>query len=122
MIRLDPHYALAYAKLASAAVNLAVSYGSIATKEGQDGIAKARAAAQKALELDPNLSDAHSAQGAILTRVDINFAAAEAEYRRALELTPQHPVVTANLALLLAALGRLTKRSHSYSGRLCSSR
>ena len=32
---------------------------------------------------------------------------AEAEYRRALELAPQNPAVTANLALLLSTLGRL---------------
>ena len=65
-IRLDPRYALAYAKLSIAAVNLATSYGGIATKEGQEAIAKARASAKSALELDPNLAEAHSAQGAIL--------------------------------------------------------
>ena len=106
-IRLDPRYALAYARLSVAAVSLAGSYGSVASKEGQDAITKARAAAQRALELDPNLADAHSAQGAILRLVDFNYGAAEAEYRRALELAPQHPAVTANLALLVATLGRL---------------
>jgi len=106
-IRLDPRYALAYARLSVAAVSLAGSYGSVASKEGQDAIAKARATAQRALELDPNLADAHSAQGAILRLVDFNYGAAEAEYRRALELAPQHPAVTANLALLVATLGRL---------------
>ena len=106
-IRLDPRYALAYARLSIAAVSLSGSYGSVASKEGQDAIARARATAQRALELDPNLADAHSAQGAILRLVDFNYGAAEAEYRRALELAPQHPAVTANLALLVATLGRL---------------
>ena len=106
-IRLDPRYALAYARLSIAAVSLAGSYGSVASKEGQDAIARARATAQRALELDPNLADAHSAQGAILRLVDFNYGAAEAEYRRALELAPQHPAVTANLALLVGTLGRL---------------
>jgi TolB-like protein/Flp pilus assembly protein TadD len=106
-IRLDPRYALAYAKLSLAAANLAISYGDIATKEQEEAIAKARASAKSALALDPNLAEAHSAQGAILENVDFNFAEAEAEYRRALELAPQHPGVTGNLALLLSELGRL---------------
>jgi TolB-like protein/Flp pilus assembly protein TadD len=106
-IRLDPRYALAYARLSIAEVSLAGSYGSVASKEGQDAIAKARAMAQRAVELDPNLADAHSARGAILRLVDFNFGAAEAEYRRALDLAPQHAAVTANLALLLGARGQL---------------
>ena len=89
-IRLDPRYALAYAKLSIAAMNLATNYGSIATKEGEEAIAKARASAKRALDLDPNLADAHSAQGAILSDIDFNFAEAEAEFRRALELAPQN--------------------------------
>ena len=42
-----------------------------------------------------------------LANVDFNFAAAEAEYRRALELAPQNPAVMANLATLMSDLGRL---------------
>jgi TolB-like protein/Tfp pilus assembly protein PilF/class 3 adenylate cyclase len=106
-IRLDPRYALACAKLSTAALLLATDYGSIATKEGQEAIAKARASAKSALDLDPNLADAHSAQAVILTLVDFNFAAAEAEYRRAGELAPQNPAVTGNLATLMSNLGRL---------------
>src|SRR5205814_4119900 len=48
-IRLDPRYALAYAKLSIAAVEMVVTYGSSATNEGQEAIAKARASAQSAL-------------------------------------------------------------------------
>jgi serine/threonine-protein kinase len=106
-IRLDPRYALAYAKLSLAAVNLPANYGSVTTKEGQEAIAKARASAKSALELDPNLADAHSAQGGILRVVDFNFGAAEAELRRAIELAPQNPAVTANLASVVGVLCRL---------------
>src|SRR5206468_3392847 len=106
-IRLDPRYALAHAKLANAAVNLANSFAGTATKEGQDALAKARAAAKRALDLDPNLADAHSAQGGILRNVDFNFAEAETEYRRALELAPQNASAKSSLASLLSQLGRL---------------
>src|SRR6516164_286815 len=78
-IRLDPRYALAYAKLSRAATILATNYaGSIAMKEQQETIAKARAAAKSALDLGPNLFEAHDAQGGILEDFDFNFAAAEA--------------------------------------------
>ena len=106
-IRLDPRYALAYAKLSLAAEALADNYGVLAPKERQEAIAKARAAAESALRLDPNLAEAHRAMGVILKNVDVNFIGAEAEYRRAFELAPQDPRVLQNLANLMAELGRL---------------
>ena len=70
--------------------HLATSYaGSVAPREVEELIATARASAKRSLELDPNLADAHSAQGWILRDIDLNFIAAEAEFRRALELAPQ---------------------------------
>jgi len=106
-IRLDPRYALAYAKLSIEAGNLATSYGGLAAKEREELIAKARASAKRALDLDPNLADAHLAQGAILEYIDFNFAAAEAELRRALELAPQDAQLISNFANLVVTLGRL---------------
>jgi TolB-like protein/Tfp pilus assembly protein PilF len=105
-IRLDPRYALAYAKLAGAARDLVTDVSS-ATKEGQEAIAKAHASAKSALALDPNLAEAHSVQGMALRDFDFNFAAAEPELRRALELAPQNQFVTNSLAVLIAELGRL---------------
>jgi len=106
-IRLDPRYALAYAKLSRTGSILGGTYVSSATKEGQEAIAKALASAKSALTLDPNLAEAHLAQGIILEQVDFNFAGAEAEFRRALELAPQNPAVISNLANLMSYLDRL---------------
>jgi len=106
-IRLDPRYALAYAKLTPPAVNLAVAFGYIKTKEKEEAMAKARASAKRALELDPSLSEAHLAQALVLELLDFNFAGAEAEFRRALELSPQNVSATNNLAKLMADLGRM---------------
>ena len=106
-IRLDPRYALAYAKLTPPAVNLVTGFGHIATKEKEEAMAKARASAKRALELDPNLSEAHLARALILELLDLNLAGAEAEYRRALELAPQNPHVINDLAILMAELGSL---------------
>ena len=121
-IRLDPRYALAYAKLSVAAVNLASSYGSLATKKEKrrsQRPAPRRRGRSSWIRISP-MRIRHKARSCEL--VDFNFAAAEAEYRRALELAPQNPAVTANLALLLPHLAGSTKRSHSCSGRLRSSR
>jgi TolB-like protein/Flp pilus assembly protein TadD len=106
-IRLDPRYALAYARLSSAMVGLAANFGGVAAEERSQSIAKARASAERALNLDANLAEARLSQAAILRTVDFDFAGAEAEYRRALELAPQHPGLIGSLAVLMSVLGRL---------------
>ena len=106
-IRLEPRYALAYAKLSITAQHLAVNYGSLAPKEKQEAIAQARSAAERALRLDPNLAEAHVAQGKIMENADFNLTGAEAEYRRALALAPQDSSVIRSLAILVSDLGRL---------------
>src|SRR5436190_6608954 len=107
-IRLDPRYALAYAKLSLATGGLATHYpGNVAPREMEELIATARASAKRSLELDPNLADAHSAQGVTLRDIDLNLVEAEAEFRRALELAPRDPSATRALATQMALLGRL---------------
>jgi Flp pilus assembly protein TadD len=106
-IRLDPRYALAHAKLSFAARNLANSYAGIPVQEREEAIAKARASARTALDLDPNLPDSYSARGAILETLDVNLVAAEAEFRRAVELAPQNASAVGGLGRLTATLGRL---------------
>jgi serine/threonine-protein kinase len=106
-IRLDPRYALAHAKLSLASHELAVGYGGIAVHETEEATAAARASARSALELDPNLPEAHSAQGTVLLDFDFDLVAAEAEYRRAFGLEPQNAPAVASLASLTARLGQL---------------
>ncbi len=105
-IQLDPRYALAYGRLSSAASSLAGGYA-VPTKEREEAIAKARASAKRALELDPNLAEAHVAQSIILRTIDFDFGAAEVESRRAVQLAPQNAGTIASLAALLSALGTL---------------
>ena len=106
-IRLDPRYALAYAKLSLASHELAVGYGGIPVQATEQAIATARASARRALDLDPNLPEAHIAQGLVLLDFDFNLAAAEAEYRRAFGLEPQNAPAVASLASLTARGGQL---------------
>jgi Tfp pilus assembly protein PilF len=87
----DPQFAAAYAGLADAS-NMLAQYGFIAPPEGME---RARQMAQKALSLDPHLAEGHVALAAVIEAYDWNSAAAEREYKRALELSPS--LASANL-------------------------
>ena len=100
--RLDPHHALAYAGLANAQ-GLLSYYGGVSPA---DSFPKARIAADKALELDETLADAHTALGLVLRDYDHDWAGAEREFRRALELNPKDATAHQWYAEYLAALGR----------------
>jgi tetratricopeptide (TPR) repeat protein len=67
---------------------------------------KAKAAAQKALELDGQLAEAHTALGWIKFFYDWDWEGAEREHRRALELNPNSPSARLGYATLLSCLGR----------------
>jgi TolB-like protein/Tfp pilus assembly protein PilF len=81
---LEPTYAPAYAGLAD-------SYSQIAylnIVDPRDAFPKAKAAAQKALELDSALAAPHASLGFIHMYFDWDFAAAESEFKRAIALDP----------------------------------
>ncbi len=82
-ITVDPNYALAYAEL-SFFYNILGGEGVLDPKEG---MSKAEAAAQKALELDESLAEAHFALAAIKQNA-WDWANAENELQRAIELNP----------------------------------
>ncbi len=84
-IDLDPNYALAYAGLAEAYGFLASSTGGQPPREAYP---KAKSAAMKALELDETLGEAHCTLGFFRLLFDWDFAAAEQEFKRAIELSP----------------------------------
>jgi tetratricopeptide (TPR) repeat protein len=85
-IAADPNFAPAHAGLAEV-LNVLVQYGQLPPPEGMP---RAKQAALRALALDPNLPDAHIALGAIHEAYDWNFAPARREFRRAVELNPNH--------------------------------
>jgi TolB-like protein/Tfp pilus assembly protein PilF len=79
----DPNYALAYAGLADAYVLL--PYFTVASLA--ESVPKAREAALKALKLDPNLAEAHTALGKILN-FEVDLTGSVREFQRAIELKP----------------------------------
>jgi eukaryotic-like serine/threonine-protein kinase len=99
-IRLDPSYAPAYAGMADAYDEL----GDLFYVAPTEAFPKARAAALKALEIDPTLSEAHTVLGEISWWYDWDWATAEKEYRRAIELNPSSAVAHLRYAYLLATV------------------
>jgi serine/threonine-protein kinase len=67
---------------------------------------KGRAAALKAVELDDTLADAHLSLGGLFAWTDFNFAAAEREFKRTLELDPNDALARAYYSHALMILGR----------------
>ena len=101
-LAVEPTYALAYAGLADAYGQL--GYGSYDSP--RESFPLARKAAERALEHDAYLAEAHASRGYALMYYDWNFAEAEAEFRRAIELNPNCEYAHQWLAYLLTALER----------------
>jgi TolB-like protein/Flp pilus assembly protein TadD len=106
-IRLDPRYALAYAQLSAAWRQLAATW--LSGAEANEAYAKARNAAQTALSLAPTLAAAHEALGFVLVTPDLDFAAAEAEFRKAEKLAPADAGPKFALSFVFAVQGRLVE-------------
>jgi serine/threonine protein kinase/Flp pilus assembly protein TadD len=101
----DPNYALAYAGLSDAYLNLGVR-GYIAPIEGRR---KAEETARMALVIDENLAEAHVAVGAAETNFfpSPNFPAGDREVQRAIELSPSLALAPMYLGFSLVRQGRL---------------
>jgi len=62
---------------------------------------------KRALEIDDTLAEAHTSSGAITMFYDLDWAAAEREYKRALDLNLNYPITYEVYSYLLLATGRL---------------
>jgi TolB-like protein/lipoprotein NlpI len=99
----DPNFALAYSGLADCYYSLARNSAALSPKEAA---AKSHQAAEKATELDPALAEAHASLGNTLLIFDWDFASAEREFHRALDLNPSYPYAHQWYAELLYSIGR----------------
>ncbi len=84
-LAIDPRYALAYAGLAESYITLSGMY-----LRPREAMPRAKAAAQRALELDPDLAEAHFALGVVQGWYEFAWNPAQREFRRALELSPNN--------------------------------
>jgi serine/threonine-protein kinase len=101
-IDLDPTFALAHAALAEAYRRLPIS----SDVDPREAFPLAKAAAQRALEIDSELAEAHSVLGWVAFWYEWNWPAAETEFRRAIELNPSVAEAHLGYAHLLSNTGR----------------
>ncbi len=101
-LKKDPNYALAYSGLSTSYSVIGI-YGPLSAREAMP---KARAAAQRALELDENLAEAHTALGAVKILYEWDWAGGEREFKRAMELNPNYPDAHNLYAYYLQAMGK----------------
>jgi len=101
-IGLDPAYAPAYGGIANAYLDLAL----FDFRPPTEAFPKAKAAALRALEIDPSLAEAHSALGTVSWAYDWDWLTAEKEFEKALELNPASVVSHLQYSFYLASVGR----------------
>jgi len=101
-IEAEPNYAPAYSGLADSFIIL----GWYTFLEPKAAFPRAHAAALRALQLDPDLAEAHNSMASVQHLHEWNLPAAEASFRRAMELTPEYPTCHWWYAFLLMVMGR----------------
>jgi tetratricopeptide (TPR) repeat protein len=109
-IETDPAHAPAYAGLADAYYEM-----SSVILLPEDAMPRARAAARKALEIDPDLAEAHVTLAVIISQYDWDWKGAGPAYRRAIELNPGNALAHARYGLYLNILGRLDESLVEYN-------
>jgi TolB-like protein/Flp pilus assembly protein TadD len=98
----DPDNALLYTGLADAYIDKMMDVH----ESPSEATAKARAAAEKALQLDDSLAEAHTSLGTIKLSYDWDWAGAEHELKRAMELNPGYPLAYIMYGQYLTMIGR----------------
>ena len=104
-IKLDPDYAPAYAHMARAYFFMAF-FGAVPPKEGWG---KVNEAATLAVEKDDRLPEGHGALGLAKLHYDWDFAGADREFKRALELNANDADIRHDYAHYLMAMGRVVE-------------
>jgi TolB-like protein len=85
-LRLDANYALAHAGLAEASAQMRIRFAP--QEEVKDWDERAKQAAKRALELDPNLAEAHEALAAVYRNSEFDWEKTIEESDRALQMNP----------------------------------
>ncbi len=103
----DPGYAEAFAGLADAYALLAA--GGPDALPPHDAMPRARAAAAAALKLDERLAEAHTSLGYVASNYDWDWATAEREFKRAIDLNPNYATARHWYCWYLIMMGRLNE-------------
>lgn len=102
-VAIEPAFAQAHAELAWCYTMLGIGYGD---RPPREVLAKADAAACKAIELDENVGEAHAALAFASTYRGWDWQFVEKELRRAIELSPSYSLAHVGYGVLLNCIGR----------------
>ena len=102
-VALDPTFALAYAGLADASTRRGFNASGANARQFYS---TSKALAEKAIALEPKTPEAYAALGTVKRIYDWDWAGAEGDFRRAIELDPNYARAHLGYALLLSCLGR----------------
>lgn len=101
----DPNYALAYSGLADSYALLC----DIGVVRPVDEMPAARAAAQKAVDIDPTLAEGYTSRAFVKLAFDWDWLGAQADFKKALELNPKYPTAHQWYASYLVQMGKFDK-------------
>jgi tetratricopeptide (TPR) repeat protein len=101
-LEMDRNNALLYTGLADAYIDKMMDVH----ESPVEATTKARAAAEKALQLDDSLAEAHTSLGMIKLSYDWDWAGAEHEFKRAMKLNPNYPLAYVMYGQYLTMVGR----------------
>lgn len=102
----DPNFALAYSGLADTYNLISAPEAGGGDDSPSDVLPKAKAAALKALEIDPTLAEPHVSLAHTLYYYDRDWAGAEREFKEAIKLNPRYAVAHHWYAIYLTVVGR----------------
>jgi serine/threonine protein kinase/TolB-like protein/Tfp pilus assembly protein PilF len=114
-VRLDPKYALAYSGLSDAYLWAGYNEGVLSASQAKP---KAKAAAERAIELDDDSAEAHTSLAVYKMFYEFDWAGCEKEYRRAFVLNPNYAFAHDQFGLGLAFQGRFSESTAE--GKLAS--
>jgi len=106
----DPLYASAYAGLSDSYYRLSNLYSPTT-----EAMPKAKLAAQRALEIDDTLPEAHAALGMVLMFYDWDWQGAKREFSRAIELNPGCAIAHQRLAQYFNLVNNFAEAMHEYA-------
>lgn len=112
-ILIDPNYALAHCGMADAYFRLS----NVHFPPGEV-LPKAKEAALRAVEIDDNLAEAHTSLGLVKVYYDHDWAGAEMEFRKALQLNPDLALAHQRLGTYLTFMGRFEESIRHYETAL----
>jgi serine/threonine protein kinase len=109
-LKLDPNFAAAYAKLSNINSNMYWFH----YDHSEDRVLKAKEYVDKALQLDPDSPDAHSAKGWYYYHGRLEYENALREFNTAIKLQPNNADAYDGIAAVRRRQGRLNEALHNY--------